>query len=31
MTIEEGDLSDWKSGDYEQIRVFVRNERDRSV
>ncbi len=31
MTIEEGDLSDWKSGDFEQLRVFVRNERDRSV
>ena len=31
MTIEEGDLSDWKSGDYEQIRAFVRHERDRSV
>jgi hypothetical protein len=31
MTIEEGDLSDWKSGDFEQLRVFVRNERDRSA
>jgi hypothetical protein len=31
MTIEEGDLSDWKSGDFKQIRVFARNERDRSV
>jgi hypothetical protein len=31
MTIEEGDLSDWKSGDFEQLRVFVRNQRDRSV
>lgn len=31
MTIEEGDLSDWKSGDFEQLRVFVRNERDRST
>ncbi len=31
MTIEEGDLSDWKSGDFEQLRVFVRNERDRTV
>jgi hypothetical protein len=31
MTIEEGDLSDWKSGDFKQLRVFVRNERDRSV
>ncbi len=31
MTIEEGDLSDWKSGDFEQLRVFVKNERDRSV
>ena len=25
MTIEEGDLSDWKSGDFDQLRVFVRN------
>jgi hypothetical protein len=31
MTIEEGDLSDWKSGDFEQLQVFVRNERDRSA
>ena len=31
MTIEEGDLSDWKSGDFKQLRVFVRNERDRSI
>jgi hypothetical protein len=31
MTIEEGDLSDWKSGDFKQLRVFVRNEPDRSV
>ncbi len=31
ITIEEGDLSDWKSGDFEQLRVFVRNERDRSI
>jgi hypothetical protein len=31
MTIEEGDLSDWKSGDFDQLRVFVRNQRDRSV
>ena len=31
ITIEEGDLSDWKSGDFNQLRVFVRNERDRSV
>jgi hypothetical protein len=28
MTIEEGDLSDWKSGDFEQVRVFVRNVRE---
>jgi hypothetical protein len=31
MTIEEGDLSDWKPGDFEQLRVFVRDERDRRV
>jgi len=30
MTIEEGDLGDWTSGDFKQRRVFVRNERDRS-
>jgi hypothetical protein len=31
MTIEESDLSDWKSGDFKQIRVFASNERDRSL
>lgn len=31
MTIEEGDLADWTSGDCKQVRVFVRNERDRSL
>jgi hypothetical protein len=31
MTIEEGDLSDWKSGDFVQLRVFVKNEKDRSL
>jgi hypothetical protein len=31
MTIEESDLADWTSGDFKQLRVFVRNERDRSV
>ena len=31
VTIEEGDLSDWKSGDFKQLRVFVRDERDWSV
>ncbi len=31
MTIEEGGLSDWKSGDFAQLRVFARSERDRSV
>ncbi len=31
MTIEEGDLSDWKSGDFEQLRVFVSNEWDRTI
>ena len=30
MTIEEADFADWTSGDFEQLRVFVRNERDRS-
>lgn len=31
MTIEEVDLSDWKSGNFKQLRVFVRNHRDRSA
>jgi hypothetical protein len=31
MTIEEADLGDWKSGDFEQLRIFVRNEQDRSI
>jgi len=31
MMIEEGDLGDWKSGDFKRLRVFVRNQRDRSV
>jgi hypothetical protein len=31
MTIEESDLADWTSGDFKQLRAFVRNERDRSV
>jgi hypothetical protein len=30
MTIEEADFADWTSGDFKQLRVFVRNERDRS-
>jgi hypothetical protein len=31
MTIEEADLADWSSGDFKQLRAFVRDERDRSV
>jgi hypothetical protein len=31
MTIEEVDLADWTSGDFKQHRVFIRNERDRSL
>jgi hypothetical protein len=31
ITIEESDLADWTSGDFKQLRVFVRNERDRSM
>jgi len=31
MTIEESHLADWTSGDFKQLRVFVRNERDRSM
>jgi hypothetical protein len=30
MTIEEADFADWTSGDFKQLRVFVRNEQDRS-
>jgi len=30
MMIEEADFADWTSGDFKQLRVFVRNERDRS-
>jgi hypothetical protein len=31
MVIEEADLADWTSGDFKPLRVFVRDERDRSV
>lgn len=31
MTIEKGDLSNWKSGDFKQLRVFVRNERQEAL
>ena len=31
MTIEQADVADCASGDFKQLRVFVRNERDRSV
>ena len=31
MTIEESDLADWTSGDFKQLRVFGRNERDRGM
>jgi hypothetical protein len=31
MTIEVADLADWSSGDFKPLRVFVRDERDRSV
>ena len=30
MTIEEADLSSWKSGDFAKLCVFVRDERDGS-
>lgn len=30
MTIEEADHSNWKSGDFEQLCVFVSDERDGS-
>ena len=26
LTIEQGDLSDWKSGDFKQLGIFVKNE-----
>lgn len=26
LTIEQGDLSDWKSGDFKQLAVFVKDE-----
>jgi len=29
MTIEKADLADWKTGDCKQLKVFLRNERDR--
>jgi hypothetical protein len=29
MTIEQADLSDWRTGNFGQLKVFVRNERDR--
>ena len=31
MTIEEADLADWTSGDFKQLRTFIRNKRDRGV
>jgi hypothetical protein len=31
LTIGRGDLSDWKSGDFEQLGVFVRNERGKNI
>jgi hypothetical protein len=31
MTIEDADLSDWKSSDFEQLGIFVRNEHDRDA
>ena len=30
ITIEEADFADWTSCDFKQLRVLVRNERDRS-
>jgi hypothetical protein len=29
--IEEADLGDWKSGDFEKLKVFVKNQRDRGA
>ena len=31
LTIEQGDLSDWKSGDFRQLVVFVRNEHGKDM
>jgi hypothetical protein len=30
LVIEEADMSDWKSGDFRELGVFVRNERGES-
>jgi hypothetical protein len=31
LSIDQGDLSDWKSGDFKQLGVFTRNERGKST
>jgi hypothetical protein len=31
LAIEQGDLSDWESGDFKQLGVFVRNERAKNM
>ena len=31
LSISQGDLSDWRSGDFKQLGVFVRNEREKST
>jgi hypothetical protein len=31
ISIDQGDLSDWRSGDFKQLGVFVRNERGKSM
>jgi len=30
ITIEKADLADWQTGNFKELRVFVRNESDRS-
>jgi len=31
LIIEKADLADWKTGDFKQLKVFVRNESDSSL
>jgi hypothetical protein len=31
LAIEQGDLSDWESGEFKQLGVFVRNERAKNM
>jgi hypothetical protein len=31
LTIEQGDLSDWKSGDFRQLRIFFKDVRGKTT